>query len=182
MSSTTRRSGISRAQILRGFGSVAAAGAAGALLTGAQANGEPEAATAHSNVELIQDYYAAYASGDLTKLRGFFADAIRWTIPGHHPLAGVKVGVEEVLAFFAELNKAGFRAEPISLAADKDWVIDLHRGWSTTPTGLDILWALAFRIQDGKIIEAVNFAADQHAADAYFWRVYPLAPLPARLG
>ncbi|RAS70305.1 hypothetical protein C8D87_101605 [Lentzea atacamensis] len=29
-------------------------------------------------------------------------------------------------------------------------------------------------------MEAVNFAADQHAADAFFWRQYPLAPIPGR--
>jgi hypothetical protein len=30
-------------------------------------------------------------------------------------------------------------------------------------------------------VEAINFAGDQHAADAFFWRVYPLADIPDRL-
>ncbi len=123
---------------------------------------------------------AAYAAGDLNALRRFFARDVRWTIPGHHPLSGTKQGVDEVLAFFEALGRAGFRAELYALAADGDWVIDLHRGWSTTPEGLDLTWVLAFRVRGRKIVEAVNFAGDQHAADAYFWRVFPLAPLPGR--
>ncbi|MEU7531674.1 nuclear transport factor 2 family protein [Saccharothrix sp. NPDC042600] len=137
--------------------------------------------TEHPHVELIRRFYQAYGGDDPQALAEFFADDIRWTIPGHHPLSGTKVGATEVLAFFAELAKAGFKADPVFLAADGDWVVDLHRGWSTEPEGLDILWALAFRVEDGKIVEAVNFAADQHAADAYFWRKYPLAPVPDRL-
>jgi hypothetical protein len=84
-------------------------------------------------------------------------------------------------AFFQALGRAGFRAETIFLAAQGDWVVDLHRGWSTSPAGLDMTWALAFRIGDSKIVEAINFATDQHAADAFFWRQYPLAALPTRL-
>jgi ketosteroid isomerase-like protein len=135
----------------------------------------------HPNVALIRRYYQAYASGDVAALKEFFTEDIQWTIPGHHPLSGTKVGADEVVAFFGQLAKAGFKAEPIFLAADGDWVVDLHRGWSTEPEGLDITWALAFRIVDGKIAEAINFAADQHAADAYFWRQYELADIPVRL-
>ncbi|MGN9843164.1 nuclear transport factor 2 family protein [Nonomuraea sp. H19] len=168
-----------RAAVLRTAGA-AAAGLAfaslGASASAASTTGEDP------NVKLIRRYYAAYAKGDLDALREqFFAADIQWTIPGHHPLAGTKKGVDEVLAFFAELGRAGFRADPIALAADGDWVIDLHRGWSTSPEGLDITWALAFRIRQNRIVEAINFAGDQHAADAFFWRVYKLAKLPDRL-
>lgn len=138
------------------------------------------AAKEHPNVTFIRRYYEAYGSGDLEALRQFFAPDIRWTIPGHHPLAGTKTGAAEVLAFFAQLARSGFRAEVLFLAADGDWVVDMHRGWSTTPAGLDITWTLAYRIRGRKIVEAVNFAADQHAADVFFWRQYPLAPIPGR--
>ena len=178
---TENPAGVSRADVLRGFGMAAVGVAAGSLLGGAGTASAAPGNQHHPNVKLIKDFYVAYGSGDLNRLRRFFADDIRWTIPGHHPLSGTKVGVEEVLAFFAELAKAGFRAEPIFLAADGDWVVDLHRGWSTKPEGLDITWALAFRIRGRKIVEAVNLPADQHAADRFFWRTYPLAPIPDRL-
>jgi ketosteroid isomerase-like protein len=148
-------------------------------LTGGTASAAP--AREHPNVSLIRRYYQAYGSGDLNALRQFFTADIRWTIPGHHPLAGTKTGPDEVIAFFEQLGRSGFRAEILYLAADGEWVVDLHRGWSTTPAGLDITWALAYRIRDRKIAEAINFAGDQHAADRYFWRQYPLARIPARL-
>ncbi|PWK83638.1 hypothetical protein C8D88_11094 [Lentzea atacamensis] len=162
---------LSRSTLIR-------AGAAGLAATAIAA---PAAhAREHPNVTLIRRYYEAYGSGDLESLRPFFAADIRWTIPGHHPLSGTKVGASEVLAFFGQLARSGFRAEILFLAADGEWVVDMHRGWSTTPAGLDITWTLAYRIRGGKIVEAVNFAADQHAADAFFWRQYPLAPIPGR--
>ncbi|MGW0517621.1 nuclear transport factor 2 family protein [Crossiella sp. NPDC003009] len=164
---------VSRAAVLAG----GAATVAAALLGGTAQASTKE----HPHVALIRRYYAAYAKGDLNALREFFDPGIRWTIPGHHPLAGTKTGVKEVLAFFTELGRAGFRAEVLFLAADGDWVVDMHRGWSTSPPGLDITWVLAYRIQRGRIVAAVNFAADQHAADAFFWQRYPLAPLPDRL-
>nr|CEL21352.1 hypothetical protein [Kibdelosporangium sp. MJ126-NF4]CTQ96081.1 hypothetical protein [Kibdelosporangium sp. MJ126-NF4] len=157
------------------------AGAAGLAATVLAAPTAAAAGGEHPNVKLIKDYYRAYGSGDLHALRQFFTSDIRWTIPGHHPLAGTKTGADEVLAFFAQLAESGFRAEVMFLAANGDWVVDMHRGWSTAPAGLDITWVLAFRVRGRKIAEAVNFAADQHAADAFFWRQYPLAPIPQRL-
>ncbi|GAB3220284.1 nuclear transport factor 2 family protein [Spirosoma arcticum] len=138
--------------------------------------------TTNPNVALIQRYYQVYAQGDPQALRPFFAPNIEYRIPGHGPLAGTKRGVDEVLAFFAELAKGGFRADPIVLAQEGDWVIDLHRGYSTLGVGqVDITWALAFRIQNGQIVEAINFAFDQAAADIYWWANYPLKPIPDRL-
>ncbi|GAA3882160.1 hypothetical protein GCM10022243_53440 [Saccharothrix violaceirubra] len=180
MTTSEDQAGVSRADVLR-LGLTAAAVTGGTLLTAGTA-GAQEAQGEHPNVRLIKEYYSVYAEGNPAKLRRFFSSDIKWTIPGHHPLAGTKQGVDEVLAFFRELAKAGFRAEPIFLAADGEWVVDLHRGWSTQPAGLDILWALAFRVRNRKIVEAVNFAGDQHAADQYFWKTCRLAPLPGRLG
>lgn len=137
-----------------------------------------------ANVQLIQDYYVAYAEGDLEALKNFFAPNITWRIPGHHPLAGEKRGVDEVIAFFTQLAKGNFRADPIFFQAQGDYVVDIHRGWSNVEDGgtqVDQLFTLMFKIENGKIVEAQNFLTDQHQADAFFWRVYALKPLPDRL-
>jgi hypothetical protein len=39
----------------------------------------------------------------------------------------------------------------------------------------------SYRIRDGRIAEVVNFAADRHAADAFFWSTWQLKPIPDRL-
>lgn len=145
--------------------------------------GTAVAASPEENRQVIADYYAAYATGDMSQVSAFFADDIQWHIPGHHPLAGTKTGKQEVTAFFEQLGKAGFQAELIALMADENWVIDMHRGWSGREgqDNVDTIWVLAFRIEDGKIKEARNFSFDQAAADAFFWQTYPLRPLPDRL-
>ena len=134
------------------------------------------------NLALIKRYCGVYAQGDLNAPRQFFAPDIVWRIPGHGPLAGDKRGRDEVIAFFAQLAKCQFEADVIALTAGGDWVIDLHRGYSNAGGGhLDITWALAYRIQDGRIVEAIDFAFDQAAADTFWWSNYPLKPLPERL-
>ena len=147
--------------------------------------GSTQDAQTDPRVQVIQDYYEAYGSGDLNNLRPFFAADIVWRIPGQHPLAGDKQEADEVIAFFEQLGESGFGAETLALAVDPEtgWVIDLHRGFSTTgeEPQLDITWALAFRVEDGQIHEAINFAFDQAAANAFFWSNYDLKPLPERL-
>jgi ketosteroid isomerase-like protein len=47
-----------------------------------------------------------------------------------------------------------------------DYVVDVHRGWATHEDAvLDIHWVRVYRIEDGRIKEVENFAADQHLAD-----------------
>jgi ketosteroid isomerase-like protein len=162
---------------------VGGAGVAGAALTGTQPASARERGVREENLQIVQGYYRAYAANDPAALRDrYFAPDITWTIPGHHPLAGTKRGLDEVLAFFEQLGRAGFRATTLFLEANGEWVVDLHRGWSTRGRPrIDITWALAFRIRDGRIAEAVNYPGDQHEADRFFWARYPLAPLPDRL-
>jgi len=120
----------------------------------------------------------------MEKIREVLAGDVTWLIPGHHPLAGLKRGPDEIVAFFDQLAEADFQAEVISLSASEDWVVDVHRGWGEYGEAkLDMNWVLAYRIRDGKISEVQNFAADQHAADLFFWRVWGerLRPLPDRL-
>jgi uncharacterized protein len=63
------------------------------------------------------------------------ADDVEWTIPGHHPLSGTKRGVDEVMAFFAALAVAGFRADTYFLESNDEHVVDIHRGYSTLGHG-----------------------------------------------
>jgi ketosteroid isomerase-like protein len=134
-------------------------------------------------LEAIDAFFAAYASYDLDRMRQVLADEVEWTIPGHHPLSGTKRGVEEVAAFFTQLGKAGFQADPLFLETNDDYVVDIHRGWTTEGVGqVDTLWALVWHFDaDGKVDRVVNLSGDQHQMDTFVWNNYPLAPIPARL-
>ncbi|SEM56452.1 nuclear transport factor 2 family protein [Streptacidiphilus jiangxiensis] len=134
-------------------------------------------------IEAISRFFAAYAAYDLDGMRQVLTDDLEWTIPGHHPLSGTKHGVEEIVAFFTQLGKAGFQAEPLFLEANDEYVVDIHRGWSTEGVGkVDTMWALVWHFNaDGKVDRVRNLSGDQHQMDAYVWANYSLAPLPDRL-
>jgi uncharacterized protein len=137
------------------------------------------------NVAVVQAFYDAYAANDVERMkRELLAPDATWAIPGHHPLSGVKRGAEEIAAYFAQLPKANFQAEPLAIAAEGDYVIDVHRGWAAYDDAtLDMHWVLVYRIEAGRIAEVENYAADQHAADLFFTRVWgeDLKPIPERL-
>ena len=147
------------------------------------AGGIAMADTPEQNIKVVQDFFAAYGQNDLEGIAAVMDENIQWHIPGRHPLSGTKDGRDEVLAFFAQLGVAGFQAEPIYFGADENYVVDIHRGWSNAEgkPNVDTTWALVYRIEDGKIVEATNLSADQDAANTFFWSQYRLAPLPKRL-
>ena len=135
------------------------------------------------NIKAIQGFFEAYASNNAQRMGEFLRDDIVWRIPGRHPLSGVKRGKAEVVAFFQQLIKANFKAEPIFFGAKGEVIVDVHRGWSNVNgvANVDTTWALLYRFKNGKIAEATNLSADQDAANSFFWSVYKLRPIPARL-
>ncbi|MGF6885707.1 ketosteroid isomerase-like protein [Nocardia sp. GAS34] len=136
-----------------------------------------------AKIDSINKFFAAYATYDIAAMRTVMTDDIEWTIPGHHPLSGAKRGVEEVAAFLTQLGKAGFQADPLFLEANDEYVVDIHRGWTSEGVGkVDTLWALVWHFNaEGKVDRVVNLSADQHQMDTYVWNNYALAPLPDRL-
>lgn len=138
--------------------------------------------TALENVAIVKQFFKYYKNKDIVGLREIFAPDIEWHVPGHHPLAGTKRGVEEVIAYYTQLQKANFKAEVTVLEGNDDHVIDCHRGWAQVgDQKLDMNWVLVYTIEDGKIKTMQNFPGNQHAADAFFWEVYKLKDIPDRL-
>ncbi|MFE0105129.1 nuclear transport factor 2 family protein [Streptomyces sp. NPDC059009] len=143
-----------------------------------------DSAAAKANIDLVNRFYDAYAVYDLKVIREeILAPGIRWHIPGRHPLAGTHEGVDDVIAFFDKLGESNFKAETIYLGADETYVVDVHRGWSDRGDGndLDQSWVLVWRIENGRVVEARDYAEDQASADTFFYRAYPLAPVTRRL-
>lgn len=131
----------------------------------------------------IERFFVAYAQRDLDTIATVLAHDVEWTIPGHHPLAGTKRGVTEVLDFFDQLGKVGFKADTLFLGASEDYVVDIHRGWSTAGSGqVDTTWALVWHFgADGKVDQVINLSADQHQMDAFIWANFHLKPISERL-
>ena len=138
--------------------------------------------TALNNVAIVKQFFKYYEKNDILGLREIFSPEIEWHVPGHHPLAGTKKGIEEVIAYYKQLQKANFKAEVIVLEGNDNHVIDCHRGWAKVGgERLDLTWVLLYTIENDKIKSMQNFPGDQHAADAFFWKVYKLKDIPDRL-
>lgn len=135
------------------------------------------------NLKIVQDFFAALAKGERDKTASILDDKVKWLIPGRHPLSGTRHGPDEVIAFFEEAGKTGFKSESIYLGADEQYVVDVHRGWTELAgkPNVDTLWTSIYRIENGKIVEATNMSADQDAANFFFWSAFRLKPLPDRL-
>jgi uncharacterized protein len=134
-------------------------------------------------IEAVERFFAAYADDDVDGIAAVLSQDVAWTIPGHHPLSGTKNGIAEVRSFFQQLGKTGFRAEPMFLEANDEYVVDIHRGWSTEGIGqVDTTWALVWHFgADGKVDRVLNLSGDQHQMDSFIWANFPLRPLPDRL-
>jgi ketosteroid isomerase-like protein len=136
----------------------------------------------HPNIQLIESFFSSFAQGDIPGIGSVLAEDIRWIIPGRHPLSGVKVGIPEVLSYFEQLAKCGFKAEPKFLEANDAYVVDFHRVFSTQGEAkLDGTSILVWTIENGKVVQVQNYPGDQHAWDDFFWKAYSLKPLPDRL-
>jgi uncharacterized protein len=137
-----------------------------------------------ANTDLVFKMYEHFNKGDMDPIRrDIFAPNITWTMPGHHPLSARMEGVDSVIAFFGALFKAGIRVDNVHFGElDDGTVVEKHMGHGKLgdeeflfPT------CTTYGIRDGKISEVQVHTGDQHRVDRYFWSVYQLKPIPARL-
>jgi len=120
-------------------------------------------------LKVVHNFFSAYGKGDLEAIKQYVAEDVEWHIPGRHVLAGTKRGITEFTDFFAQLGKAGFKAEVMILSANDTYVIDAHRGYSHTDgSNIDINWILLYQIENGKIKRVQNFSGDLYASDTFF--------------
>ncbi|MFD2520074.1 nuclear transport factor 2 family protein [Emticicia soli] len=128
----------------------------------------------HPNIKLIGAFFSAYAEKNYDKIGEVLDENIKWHIPGTHPLSGTKVGIESVLEYFQQLGKGLFKAEPIVMGVNENFVIDCHRNWSNLENeeNLNNMYCLLWKIENGKIVEVHNFPENQQIVDSFFSKLY----------
>jgi ketosteroid isomerase-like protein len=142
------------------------------------------AATETTAMQVVEKMYECFNRGDLETIRNeVFAPDLKWTLPGRHPLGGVKNGADEVLAFFNELNKSGVQVDLINIAQwTEDTVVEVHRGYGQVGDAkLDAVNCTHYKVVGGKISEVQVFMGDQYGADNFFWAASKLKPIPERI-
>lgn len=120
----------------------------------------------HVTQELVGKAYAALASGDMEQIAQYWAEDMRWLVPGHNPLSGLYVGRDAFLGFMGQvgaLSNNSFNMQSIAVMVSDEYSADVtynegyragHEGTGTVPftkLAIDVVHVLRWR--DGKVIE-----------------------------
>jgi len=116
--------------------------------------------------ERVGAAYDALATGDMAKIREYWADDMVWLVPGHNPLSGRYYGLSGFLGFMGNvgaLSANSFNMTRVALMTSEEYSADVTRnvgyrsgyeGKGEVPyTKLDIDVVHVLRWRDGKIIE-----------------------------
>ena len=136
------------------------------------------------NTQLVFKMYDYFGKGDMESIkRELFHPEISWTMPGHHPLSARMEGADAVVAFFGALFKAGIVVDNVHFGVlDDGTVIEKHMGHGKIGgEQFDFPTCTSYGIKDGKIFDVRVHTGDQHNVDRYFWAVFRLKGIPARL-
>src|SRR5258706_5657604 len=114
-----------------------------------------------NNVQIIKDAYAAFGRGDIAAVLAATTDTTEWNLA--EPAGGVFRGHEALTSFFQGLSTyyETLAATPETYVADGDTVVVLalhHEKAKATGTSLDVPFAHAFTMKDGRVAKMVEYA------------------------
>lgn len=136
------------------------------------------------NTQIVFKMYDYFGKGDMESIkREVFHPDITWVMPGHHPLSGRIEGADAVIEMFGALFKAGITVDNVHFGQlDDGTVIEKHMGHGRIG-GEEFLFptATSYAIQDGKIHFVQVHNGDYPSVDRYFWAMFKLKGIPARL-
>jgi len=115
------------------------------------------------NKQIVINFYAAAARGDMDTCFALLADEVTWTNIGSTKFSGTFAGKQELVErllgpLFSQL-RAGIRSEIERLTAEDDIVVAQTSGTAETLDGrpYNNTYCQVIRIRDGKIIEVKEY-------------------------
>ena len=126
----------------------------------------------HPNSALVTRCYAAFAAGELDRLRDLMADDVVWHEPGRSPIAGDHKGRAGIAGFLRRLQTLSggtLSVELIDVMVNAERAVAVQR--VTAQVGertLDVIDALDFEIHNGRITEVSVYQQDAYLFDE-FW-------------
>jgi ketosteroid isomerase-like protein len=127
-----------------------------------------------NNVQIIQQAFADFASGNIQSILNVCTDDIVWTGIENPtvPIAGTFKGKDGVIKFFSNLSENIDYSyfEPKEFFSDKDAVIVLgHHTAKVKKTGksFDHDWCMVFRLRDGKLYHYYVFVDTRDQAESF---------------
>jgi len=135
-----------------------------------------------TNSTIIENFFDAYGRHDFSAIREVMHEDVIWIFMGQHPLAGVKNGIEEVVAFFDNMSSvmgaSKIKAEKMVSGSNDHFLVECQHITTHREDGnnIDHHVCVLWTFENNKIKEGRHFFADPHAADQFFSAV---APIPA---
>src|SRR5689334_13802272 len=111
-----------------------------------------------TNQEIVDRFFEGYSKKDYSVIRTLMNENVVWTFPGQHTLAGVKNGIDELVAFFDTMSGIMSKSRPtiekLVVASQGNYLIECQHIKTNRDDGINIdhhacvLWT----IEHGKII------------------------------
>jgi len=128
--------------------------------------------SAAENAAIVRRIFDAFARREGLALRGLFADAAVWSVPGSGVMAGLYEGREAIFRFLAKLSKetdGTYSSELTDVLASDARAAALYRARGTRHgRTLELDQVLLFRIDHGLVQHVLALPSDPDAFEA-FW-------------
>ena len=128
----------------------------------------------HINLNNIDKFLDDYSKHDLNAIKQELSENVKWTFPGHNPLSGTKVGINEVVDFFDKMGdlmgKSNVKVEKLVMGVNDNYVLECQHIITDREDDVNIdqhmcvLWIF----ENGKIVEGKHLTEDQLQADAFY--------------
>ncbi len=134
-----------------------------------------------TNPAIIDTFFQAYSKHDFAGIRGVMQEDVIWTFAGQHPLAGVKNGIEEVIAFFDNMSvimgTSTVKVEKLVTGSNGQYLVECQHITTHRKDGnnIDHHVCVLWRFENNQIKEGRHFFADPRAADHFFSVLAPIA-------
>ena len=133
------------------------------------------------NEAIITQFFEAYGKRDFAGIRRVMSEDVLWIFMGQHPLAGVKNGIEDVVAFFdnmgAVMGASSVTAEKLVTGGNDHFLVECQHIITHRSDGnnIDHYVCVLWTFENNMIITGRHFFSDPHAADHFFSAVAPIA-------
>ena len=124
--------------------------------------------------ELVDAFFESYSKRDIEGVLQVMDKNVTWSFLGQHKLAGIKKGIDEVIAFFDSMGSIMIESKPVIkkliVASNETYMIECQHIRTNRDDGINIEHdvSVLWKFENGKIISGRHFFADAQAADHYF--------------
>ena len=139
--------------------------------------------------EHVKEAYAALTSGDMEKIKQYWAEEMVWQVPGHNRLSGWYHGRDAFLAFMGTVNQLSgnsFRMENVAgqVIVTGEYSADMTRNHGNRANQpektMDIEVCHILRWEDGKVIAGKSAIFGDGATEYdQFWSNSPAVTPPS---